>query len=103
MQIVEARSEAEIAAVRGLFEEYWRSFGFTPCFQGFEEEIATLPGAYAPLGLLLIDGQPAGCVALRPFDATRGEFKRLYVRPQYRGRRVGPILMAWLVAHAPER
>jgi len=41
MRIVEARSETEIAAVRELFEEYWRSFGFTPCFQGFAEEVAT--------------------------------------------------------------
>jgi putative acetyltransferase len=99
-RIVEARSEGEIAAVRELFEEYWRSFGFTPCFQGFSEEVANLPGSYAPLGLLLVEDQAAGCVALRRFDETRGEFKRLYVRPQYRGQRLGHVLMDWVIAKA---
>src|SRR5215218_10313462 len=102
MRIVEARSEPEIASVRELFEEYWRSFDFTPCFQGFAEEVANLPGSYAPLGLLLIDDQPAGCVALRRFDETRAEFKRLYVRPQYRGQRLGHVLMEWVIAKARE-
>ncbi len=102
MRIVEASSQAEIAAVRELFEEYWRGFGFTPCFQGFEDEVAKLPGSYAPLALLLVDEQPAGCVALRRFDETRVEFKRLYVRPQYRGQRLGHVLMDWVIAKARE-
>jgi putative acetyltransferase len=100
MRIVEARSESEIAAVRALFEEYWQSFGFAPCFQGFAEEVASLPGHYAPLGLLLIEGEPAGCVALRRFDETRAEFKRLYVRPAYRGLGLGRVLMDWIIEAA---
>ena len=102
MQIVDARNDVEIAAMRALFEEYWREYGFTPCFQGFADEVATLPGSYARLGLLLIEGQPAGCIALRPLDEGRIEFKRLYVRPQYRGLRLGHLLMEWAIAKARE-
>jgi putative acetyltransferase len=100
MRIVEADSPEQVAAVRALFEEYWNSFGFTPCFQGFEQELATLPGSYAPLGLLLVEDEPAGCVALRQLDATRGEFKRLYVRPRYRGMGLGQVLLEWIIARA---
>jgi putative acetyltransferase len=103
MTIIEARSESEVAAVRGLFEEYWSSFGFTPCFQGFGEEVASLPGPYSPLGLLLIDGEPAGCVALRRLDDSRAEFKRLYVRPAYRGQRLGLVLLQWIIGKAREQ
>jgi GNAT superfamily N-acetyltransferase len=104
MQIVEAVTKEEIAQVRELFEEYWASFGFTPCFQNFGAELDGLPGDYAPpggrLGLALVDGQPAGCAALRRFDAERCEFKRLYLRPQFRGGGRGRQLLAWVVAEA---
>ncbi len=90
--------------VRRLFEEYWAEFGFTPCFQNFTEELATLPGAYTPpdgrLALALLDGEPAGCVALRRFDAKRGEAKRLFVRPAFRGRGLGRTLLDWIIAEA---
>ena len=98
MQIVHVVTAEQLAQVRDLFEEYWTSFGFTPCFQNFGGEVAALPGEYAPpggrLGLALVDGQPAGCVALRRFDADACEFKRLYVRPQFRGLRLGRELLA---------
>src|ERR1035438_7734408 len=101
MEIVEAVSGGQVAQVRELFEEYWASFGFTPCFQNFGGELATLPGDYAPpggrLGLALVDGRPAGCVALRRFDAERCEFKRLYLRPQFRGGGRGRRLLAWVI------
>lgn len=102
--IQQAVSGDAIESVRALFQEYWTSFGFTACFQGFESELAALPGKYAPprgrLLLATVDGQPAGCVALRPFDQTRGEVKRLYVRPQFRGSGVGKALMNSLAAEA---
>ena len=102
--IQQAVSGDAIESARALFQEYWTSFGFTACFQGFESELAALPGKYAPprgrLLLATVDGQPAGCVALRPFDQTRGEVKRLYVRPQFRGRGVGKALMNSLAAEA---
>jgi carbonic anhydrase len=102
MRIVHARTEEEIETVRELFEEYWNSFGFTPCFQGFGDEVATLPGKYTALGMLLMPEGVAGCVALRPFDQTRAEFKRLYVRPAYRGQGLGVKLLEWVVSQARE-
>jgi putative acetyltransferase len=104
MQLIQPGNAAEWEHVRELFREYWSSFGFSPCFQGFETEVAGLPGAYAPpegaLVLALIDGEVAGCAALRRFDAQRGEAKRLYVRPQFRGRGVGRALLDWVIAQA---
>ena len=104
MQIVAASGGAQVELVRSLFQEYWTSFGFTPCFQNFGEEVAALPGEYAPpggrLGLALVDGEPAGCVALRRFDGTRCEAKRLYVRPRFRGQGLGRALLDWVIAQA---
>ncbi len=104
MQILEVQSEAELAPTRELFEEYWTEYGFAPCFQGFAGEVAGLPGKYAApggaLGLLWVEGAAAGCVALRRLDDTRGEFKRLYVRPSYRGCGAGRALLDWVIARA---
>jgi carbonic anhydrase len=104
MEIVTVSSGPQVEQVRGLFEEYWTSFGFTPCFQNFGEEVASLPGDYAPpggrLALARIDGEPAGCAAMRRFDAGRCEAKRLYVRPQFRGCGLGRDLMHWLIAES---
>jgi len=104
MEIVHVDTAEQLAQVRTLFEEYWQSFGFTPCFQNFSGELAALPGDYVRpagrLGLALVDGQPAGCAALRRFDAERCEFKRLYVRPEFRGLRLGRELLAWIIAEA---
>jgi putative acetyltransferase len=104
MEIVAALDTAQVELVRSLLQEYWTSFGFTPCFQNFGEEVAALPGEYAPpggrLGLALIDDEPAGCAALRRFDGTRCEAKRLYVRPKFRGRGLGRALLDWVIAEA---
>lgn len=90
---VEARSAQDLAQLRELFREYQRWVGEPLCFAGFEQELAGLPGAYAPPGgrLLLAraGGLPSGCVALRPFGPGRGEMKRLYVRPQFQGQGLG--------------
>jgi GNAT superfamily N-acetyltransferase len=102
--IQQAVSADALESVRALFQEYWASFGFTPCFQNFDAELAGLPGKYAPpygrLLLATVSGQPAGCIALRRFDQTRGEVKRLYVRPQFRGGGLGEALMNALAAEA---
>ena len=104
MQIVRVESASQPAQVRELFEEYWASFGFTPCFQNFGAEVAGLPGDYAPpggrLALAMIEGQAAGCVALRQFDAGRCEAKRLFVRPQFRNQGGGGRLLDWVIAEA---
>ncbi|MGA2133743.1 MAG: GNAT family N-acetyltransferase [Bryobacteraceae bacterium] len=104
MEIVPATTGKRLEEARALFEEYWQSFGFTPCFQNFAAELAGLPGYYAPpdgrLVLALVDGRPAGCVALRRLDAERAEAKRLYVRPAFRGRGIGQVLLEWVIAEA---
>jgi len=104
IEIAHALSATGLDSIRELFQEYWTALGFTPCFQGFETELQTLPGKYVPpqgrLLLATIDGAPAGCVALRPFDETRGEMKRMYVRPRYRGRGIGEALVLALAEEA---
>jgi GNAT superfamily N-acetyltransferase len=104
MEIAIVQSAEELAEVRRLFEEYWSSFGFTPCFQNFGDEVDGLPGDYVPprgaLALATIDGRAAGCAALRPFDESRCEAKRLYVRPEFRGHGLGLALLKWVVARA---
>lgn len=93
-----------LAVVRTLLEEYWKSFGFTPCFQNFAAELEGLPGSYAPprgrLAIAWVDGEAAGCIALRPADGSRGEAKRLFVRPAFRGHGLGRALVEWLIAEA---
>lgn len=102
---VVAGGDVAFDAVRTLFREYAGSLGVDLCFQNFERELAELPGEYAaPAGVLLlatVDGQPAGCGALRALPdvdyPNACEMKRLYVRPSHRGlglgRRIAQALM----------
>ena len=74
------------------------------CFQGFADEVASLPGAYAPprgrLLLAQVGGAPAGCVALHGWDGGTAELKRLYVRPQFRHDGLGRALTEAACAEA---
>ncbi len=105
--VAPARSPEAIEAVRGLFREYGATPHVQACVTGFADEIAGLPGPYAePRGALLLarsNNRPAGCVALRPVDESAAEMKRLYVSPEYRGRRISEGLAAAIIDVARTR
>ena len=102
--VIQATLPEHIEEIRNLFLEYGRSLGFSLCFQSFDDELAGLPGAYAPpSGRLLLarySGHAAGCIALRELDAGICEMKRLYVRPEDRGHGLGLMLVERLIAEA---
>jgi GNAT superfamily N-acetyltransferase len=104
MQIHQASTDAEVEAVRALFQEYAAWLRIDLCFQGFPQELAGLPGVYAPpRGRLLIarsDREAAGCVGLRALGETVCEMKRLFVRPSYQGRGVGRRLAEAVIREA---
>ena len=107
--VVEGDSQPErLLAVRELFAEYAAGLGVDLCFQNFEQELADLPGDYAPpqgaLLLALVEGAPAGCGALRALPdvdyANACEMKRLYVRGAFRGFGLGRSLAQALMEQA---
>jgi GNAT superfamily N-acetyltransferase len=102
--VTQAESPAQIAQARELFLEYAQSLGFSLCFQNFDKELAGLPGDYAPPeGRLLLaeyEGQLAGCVALHKLAPAVCEMKRLYLRPQFRGKGLGRLLAERIIAEA---
>ncbi|MEA2723336.1 MAG: hypothetical protein QOH59_1107 [Gemmatimonadales bacterium] len=104
LSIADAGDAADIAIARLLFEEYAASLGVDLCFQGFEQELATLPGSYAPPdGRLLLarsGSEIAGCGALRRLEAEVCEMKRLYVRAAFRGRGLGRMLAEAIIQEA---
>jgi ribosomal protein S18 acetylase RimI-like enzyme len=93
LRLIEPSTPSELDTMRELFQEYARALGVDLCFQQFDQELANLPGDYAvPRGVLLlatVDGEAAGCCALRPLDTAdypnAAEMKRLYVRKPFRG------------------
>jgi len=113
IQIAAPRDPADHAAVKALFAEYAGSLGFSLAYQDFDKELADFPGKYAaPDGALLlarVGDEAAGTVALRKLDAGICEMKRLYVKPQFRGRRttdgrsIGRALAEDIVAVGRER
>ncbi|HSE39427.1 MAG TPA: GNAT family N-acetyltransferase [Acidobacteriota bacterium] len=103
-EIVDAHNPKFIPEVRRLFSEYADSLNVPLDFQNFDEELKSLPGDYAPpsgsLLLAISDQQFAGCVAMRPLENNICEMKRLFVRPQWRGTKVGRILAETIMQRA---
>ena len=104
--ITQASTPEQIEETRAIFLEYEKWLGVSLCFQGFEAELAALPGEYVPpTGSLLLaieDGNVAGCVAFRPLSDRICEIKRLFVRDQYRGYGIGRALLLNLIDKARE-
>ena len=100
VELIAADTPDLVAEARVLFEEYAAGTGVDLAFQGFAEELATLPGPYVPprgaLLLARVDQQVTGCCALRPLDdadvPNAAEMKRLYVRKAFRGFGLGRLL-----------
>ena len=103
-KIIFVRTADTIELARALFVEYAASLGVPLCFQQFDRELAALPGDYAPpAGQLLLaecDSKIAGCVALRQLEPGICEMKRLYVRPEFRGKKIGAALARAIIAEA---
>jgi putative acetyltransferase len=104
MTIVQAESDQQISDARLLFREYETWFGLDLCFQGFEREVAELPGKYVePHGRLLLaysNGKLAGCIAMRKLEDGVCEMKRLFVRDGFRGQSIGVQLIEKLIEEA---
>jgi putative acetyltransferase len=96
--------EPEIGETRELFLEYQRELGIDLCFQGFEGELASLPGKYGPPSgqLVLVKelGRAVACGALRDLGDGVCEIKRIYVRPEARRRGLAREISEWLMGCA---
>jgi ribosomal protein S18 acetylase RimI-like enzyme len=108
-RIVLALSDGTLSQARNLFRQYASTIGVEVCLGDFEREIASLPGLYTPpAGRLLLaipenaggPGEAIGCAGLRRYDENVGEMKRLYVRPEFRGKGAGEQLIRSLIAEA---
>jgi putative acetyltransferase len=96
IQIVKANTETLVENAKELIREYAQSLEFDLGFQDFDREMENFPGQYAlPRGCLYValdENQPIGCVAVRDFGQGICEMKRLYVKPNFRGQKVGKLL-----------
>lgn len=104
MKLLQADFQKHLSLIREILEEYARSLGFDLHFQEFTREVTELPGDYAPPGgrflLALEEDKVAGCVALRKLEEGVCEMKRLYVRPEFRGKGIGKDLAKAIIDEA---
>ncbi|MFX0034804.1 MAG: GNAT family N-acetyltransferase [Candidatus Hermodarchaeota archaeon] len=104
LEIKQVNSEEQIKLTRKLFIEYAKYLDFDLDFQNFEEELKTLPGDYSPpdgrILLAFYNDNLAGCVGLRKFKDEICEMKRLYVRPEFRKKRIGRALSDAIINQA---
>lgn len=106
LRLISEPSDPALETVRQFFRNYAGWLGVDLCFQGFDEEMAALPGCYAPprgrLWCAELDGKPVGCVGIRPVSDGACEMKRLYVEPEARGFGVGHTLALAAIRAAKE-
>ena len=104
MRLTQATTPAEIDLARELFHEYAAWLKFDLCFQNFSQELAELPGKYAPnsgrLLLAYVDDTLAGCITLRKLDDDTCEMKRLFIRQDFRGKGLGRVLIQRIIDEA---
>ena len=108
IQIVEVQTASELEQVKDLFRAYFQflahDHGLDISYQGIEEELADLPGKFAPpdgrLIMAVIPEQAIGCAALRRIDPKVCELKRMFVLPQFRGQGAGKALALRLIEDA---
>lgn len=93
----------DLVVVRELVAEYARSLGVDLSFQDLDRELTTLGEFYERILVAHEDSRIAGCVALRHIDDATCEMKRLYVRPEFRGRNLGRTLAEQIIAEARQR
>jgi len=106
MRLLQAASFDQVQEARKLFQEYEARVGISLCFQNFAQELANLPGDYQPpdgrLFLCELDDGIAGCIALRKLEPGVCEMKRLYVRPEFRGKGLGREMVTTIIHEARE-
>lgn len=104
IEIAQAKTPEQIEQTRVIFREYEAWLGLSLCFQGFEEELASLPGKYVPpegrLYLAFSDDELAGCIAMRKLEDGICEMKRLFVKEQFRGQHIGQTLIEKLITES---
>ncbi|MHA7871623.1 MAG: GNAT family N-acetyltransferase [Hyphococcus sp.] len=103
VEIIEASSPDDVAAVKKLFLEYAEFLNVDLCFQGFDKEMETFPDIYAVLFLARVDGEAAAAIGLKDLGDRVCEMKRLYARPQYQGLGLGGRLCDRLIDEARAR
>jgi len=104
IRLTHVQSGPALEDIRTLFLEYAGGLNFNLCFQNFDRELEELPGAYGlPHGRLIlceVDGRPAGCIAVKPLGSGVCELKRLFVRPEFRRRKLGLKLTQHIIEEA---
>lgn len=103
-EIIDVNTPELINETKILFREYEKWLDVSLCFQGFEEEVNSLPGKYAPpdgrLYIVKYDGKYSGCIALRKIEDGICEMKRLFLKEELRGKGIGNSLVTKIISDA---
>ncbi|MHC4266656.1 MAG: GNAT family N-acetyltransferase [Planctomycetota bacterium] len=109
LKIYQVETDEDIEVTRSLLGEYFarREFEesiFPEEVQAFQKQLSELPAEFAPpkgcLFLAMYGDQPAGCVGLRDLGDGISEMKRLYVKPEFRGFKIGRKLVEAVIEQA---